>query len=88
MYAVIKTGGKQYKAATGDVLIVEKIEAEAGTELEFNHILMVVDGSKVTVGSPLVAGAKTTGISSSGSVMKALPALPRDRRSSPLQRKP
>lgn len=58
MYAVIKTGGKQYKAATGDVLIVEKIEAEAGTELEFNHILMVVDGSKVTLGSPLVDGAK------------------------------
>lgn len=58
MYAVIKTGGKQYKAAQGDVLIVEKIEAEAGSELEFNHVIMLVDDSKVTVGKPMIEGAK------------------------------
>ena len=53
MFAVIKTGGKQYKVASGDVLRVEKLAAKAGDKVQFNEILMV--GS--TVGAPLVAGA-------------------------------
>ncbi|MBT8411012.1 MAG: 50S ribosomal protein L21 [Octadecabacter sp.] len=53
MFAVLKTGGKQYKVATGDVLRVEKLAANAGDKIQFNEILMV--GS--TVGAPLVAGA-------------------------------
>lgn len=53
MFAVIKTGGKQYKVAAGDVLRVEKLAAEAGDKIQFNEILMI--GS--TVGAPLVAGA-------------------------------
>ncbi len=53
MFAVLKTGGKQYKVASGDVLRVEKLDAKAGDKIQFNEILMV--GS--TVGAPLVAGA-------------------------------
>ncbi len=53
MFAVLKTGGKQYKVATGDVLRVEKLAAKAGDKVQFNEILMV--GS--TVGAPTVAGA-------------------------------
>ena len=53
MFAVLKTGGKQYKVATGDVLKVEKLAGEAGDEIQFNEILMVGD----TVGTPLVDGA-------------------------------
>ena len=53
MFAVLKTGGKQYKVATGDVLRVEKLAANAGDKVQFNDILMVGD----TIGVPLVAGA-------------------------------
>lgn len=57
MFAVIKTGGKQYKVAAEDVLTVEKLPAEAGAEVMFDTVLMLVDGEAVTVGAPLVAGA-------------------------------
>jgi large subunit ribosomal protein L21 len=60
MYAVIRTGGKQYKVAKNDVIVVEKLEAEAGKIFEFGDVLMVTDGGKATVGSPTVAGAKVT----------------------------
>jgi len=53
MFAVLKTGGKQYKVASGDVLRVEKLDAEAGDEIQFNDVLMVGD----TVGAPFVSGA-------------------------------
>ncbi|MBD3763663.1 MAG: 50S ribosomal protein L21 [Rhodobacterales bacterium] len=56
MFAVLKTGGKQYKVQAGDVLRVEKLDAAAGDKIQFNDILMV-GGDSVTVGSPLVAGA-------------------------------
>lgn len=56
MYAVLKTGGKQYKVQAGDVLRVEKLAAIAGDKIQFNEILMV-GGETVTVGAPLVAGA-------------------------------
>jgi large subunit ribosomal protein L21 len=56
MFAVLKTGGKQYKVQAGDVLRVEKLDAVAGAKIQFNDILMV-GGDTVTVGSPLVAGA-------------------------------
>ena len=60
MYAVIRTGGKQYKVAKNDVIVVEKLEAEAGKTVEFGDVLMVTDAGKATVGSPTVAGAKVT----------------------------
>jgi len=56
MFAVLKTGGKQYKVQAGDVLRVEKLAAEAGEKVQFNDILMV-GGDTLTVGAPLVAGA-------------------------------
>lgn len=56
MFAVLKTGGKQYKVQAGDVLRVEKLAASAGDKIQFNDILMV-GGETVTVGAPLVAGA-------------------------------
>lgn len=60
MYAVIKTGGKQYRVAEGDVLRVEKLDAEAGAALEFDQVLMVTDGDDVKVGSPLLDGGKVS----------------------------
>ena len=56
MFAVLKTGGKQYKVQAGDVLRIEKLDASAGDKIQFNEILMV-GGETLTVGSPLVAGA-------------------------------
>ena len=58
MYAVIKTGGKQYRVATNDVLTVEKLDGEAGGKLEFTEVLMVGEGDSIKVGTPLLAGAK------------------------------
>ncbi len=56
MFAVMKTGGKQYKVATGEVFTVEKLAADAGETVQFNEVLML-GGDKVVVGAPLVAGA-------------------------------
>ncbi len=58
MYAIVKTGGKQYKAEKDEMIIVEKLEGEAGDAVELSEIVMVCDGDKVTIGSPLVKGAK------------------------------
>jgi large subunit ribosomal protein L21 len=57
MYAVIKTGGKQYKVSAGEKLRVESIAADVGAEITLDQVLMVADGDKVTMGTPLVAGA-------------------------------
>jgi len=58
MYAVIKTGGKQYKVTAGDKLKVEKLAGEVGSKVVLDKILMLADGDAITIGSPLVAGAK------------------------------
>lgn len=60
MYAIVKTGGKQFKAAKDDVLIVEKLDGEPGTKVELGEVVMIADGSKIKLGSPHVAGAKVT----------------------------
>lgn len=60
MYAVIATGGKQYRVSEGTVLRVEKLEAEAGSTVEFGQVLVVGEGAQVAVGVPYVAGAKVT----------------------------
>ncbi len=60
MYAIVKTGGKQFKAATDDVLVVEKLVGEPGTKVELSEVVMVVDGEKVSVGSPFVKGASVS----------------------------
>ncbi len=59
MYAVIATGGKQYKVSEGDVIRVEKLGAEAGSEVTFDQVLAVSD-KKLKVGSPVVDGASVT----------------------------
>ena len=61
MFAVIKTGGKQYKVAEGDTIVVEKLNAEAGKDVVFDTVLMLGEGANVTVGAPLVVGAAVTG---------------------------
>ena len=60
MYAILRTGGKQYKVTPGDVIRIEQVEAESGSTIEFNHIFAVRKES-LTVGSPLVENAKVTG---------------------------
>ena len=57
MYAVIKTGGKQYRVSPGDLLVVEKLEGEPGAAVAFGDVLMLGDGEAVTIGAPLVDGA-------------------------------
>jgi len=56
-YAIIQTGGKQYRVSEGDVLSVEKLPTEAGKEATFSDVLLVVNGDKVHLGAPLVSGA-------------------------------
>ena len=58
MYAIIETGGKQYKVSEGDVIKVEKLAAEAGTAYAFDKVLVVSGDNGVSVGAPYVAGAK------------------------------
>lgn len=60
MYAVIVTGGKQYKVSEGDTLFVEKLEANEGDTVTFDKVLMVADGADVSFGEPEVSGAKVT----------------------------
>ncbi len=63
MYAIMKTGGKQYKVNPGDLIKIEKIEGEVGNDFIFENILMVVDDSKnVQVGKPFLEGAKVSGV--------------------------
>jgi len=58
MYAIIKTGGKQYKAEKNETLIVEKIEGEPGTKVDLEEVVMLVDGGQIKLGSPFIKGAK------------------------------
>jgi large subunit ribosomal protein L21 len=60
MYAVIRTGGKQYRVAADDILTIEKIAAEAGSTVEFSEVLLVAGADEPRVGAPLVAGARVT----------------------------
>ncbi len=62
MYAVIETGGKQYRVSEGDVIRIEKLEAEAGAAVEFDRILLLGrDGNAPLMGTPFVPGGKVTG---------------------------
>ena len=61
MYAVFRSGGKQYRAAEGDVLRLEKIEADEGATVKFDEVLLVGEGSDIKVGSPLVDGTSVSG---------------------------
>jgi len=61
MYAVFRSGGKQYRAAKGDVLRLEKIEADEGATVQFDEVLLVGEGSDIKVGSPLLSGSTVSG---------------------------
>lgn len=58
MYAVVETGGKQYRVTPGDKFRVEKLEAELGATVELDRVLLVADGEQVSIGAPLVENAK------------------------------
>ncbi|MBQ1510849.1 MAG: 50S ribosomal protein L21 [Selenomonadaceae bacterium] len=73
MYAIIKTGGKQYRVAEGDVVMVEKLEAAEGDSVVFDQVLTVVNDGDVKVGKPLVEGARVTGkVEAQGKARKIL----------------
>ncbi len=59
-YAVIRTGGKQYRVAPGEIVRVEKLDAEPGSDVSFNEVLMTAAGGSIQVGRPTVAGASVT----------------------------
>jgi large subunit ribosomal protein L21 len=61
MYAVIATGGKQYRVAAGDVVRIEKVVGEPGDAVEFDRVLLVGQGTDVKVGKPFLTGGKVTG---------------------------
>ena len=61
MYAVIKTGGKQYRVQQGDVIFVEKLNAQADEAVTFDEVLLVGDADEAKVGTPVVEGAKVAG---------------------------
>jgi large subunit ribosomal protein L21 len=70
MYAVVETGGKQYKVAIGDKLKVEKLVAEAGTSVDLDKVLMVADGDDVSVGAPILDTTVTATVISHGRAKK------------------
>ncbi|WP_257264672.1 50S ribosomal protein L21 [Endozoicomonas sp. ONNA2] len=60
MYAVIRTGGKQYRVTEGEILKVEKLSSAAGESLEINDVLLIANGEELKVGAPVIEGAKVT----------------------------
>ena len=61
MFAIVKTGGKQYKAEKDEVIIIEKLEGEAGAKVEFDEVVLVNDGKDLKLGAPFIKGAKVRG---------------------------
>jgi large subunit ribosomal protein L21 len=61
MFAVIKTGGKQYRVTGGQEITVEKLVGDAGAKLEFAEVLMIADGDNINIGAPMISGAKVMG---------------------------
>ncbi len=60
MYAIIKTGGKQYKVRKDQTLKVEKLTAEVGDSVDFDQVMLIADGDKINIGAPLIKGGKVT----------------------------
>lgn len=60
MYAVIKTGGKQYRVTEGEILKVEKLDTAAGESLEISDVLLIANGEELKVGAPVIEGARVT----------------------------
>jgi large subunit ribosomal protein L21 len=62
MYAIVKCGGKQIKVSQGDTVLVERLEGEAGSNVTLDNVLLIADGDKMTVGTPVVEGATVTAL--------------------------
>lgn len=60
MHAIFSTGGKQYRVTKGDEIFIEKLEADAGSQVKFDQVLAIIDGDKVNLGSPTISGASVT----------------------------
>lgn len=86
MYAVFRTGGKQYRAEKGDVLRLEKIDADEGASIEFDQVLLVGEGKDLTVGSPLVEGTSVSARVLSQGKSRKVPVVKFRRRQNYLRR--
>ena len=75
IYAIIETGGKQYRVAPGQIIDVDKLDVAEGKAVELERVLLVADGGKVTIGNPLVSGAKVMATSQGEGKGKKLLAL-------------
>ncbi len=80
MYAIIKTGGKQYQVTTGDRVFVEKLDGNVGDNVELNEVLMVADGDTIAVGKPVVEGAKVVATITDQSKHKKIRVFKKKRR--------
>jgi large subunit ribosomal protein L21 len=60
-YAIIRSGGKQYRVSPGEVIVVEKLDADSGTKVTFSDVLFLADGGAITTGNPVIAGANVRG---------------------------
>ena len=80
MYAIVKTGGKQYQVASGDQLRVEKLEGNVGDTVELEKVLLVADGDQVTVGTPIVENAKVVATIAEQGKAKKIKVFKRKRR--------
>ena len=87
MYAVIVTGGKQYKVREGDVLRVERLDASLGDTVEFEKVLMVTDGDAVKVGKPYVDGGKVSATINDHGLAKKIKVVKFKRRKNYLRNK-
>lgn len=86
MYAVIQTGGKQYRVSEGDTLKVEKLSAEEGASVDLDKVLMVADGEDIKVGTPYVDGGKVTATVKSHGRAKKVKIIKFKRRKQHLKR--
>jgi large subunit ribosomal protein L21 len=83
MFAVIKTGGKQYQVAANDIIAIEKLEGEAGTKIEFTEVLVVGEGASAKIGAPFVKGAVVTAeVVEQGRTRKTISFVKRRRQNS------
>jgi large subunit ribosomal protein L21 len=87
MYAVINTGGKQYRVSEGTVVRVEKLDAEAGATVQFDQILLVGEGASVAIGAPYVSGATVTATVQSHGKTDKVPVVKFRRRKHYLRQK-
>jgi large subunit ribosomal protein L21 len=60
-YAIIRSGGKQYRVSPGEIIAVEKLDATSGKKVTFDEVVLLADGDNITTGSPVIAGANVTG---------------------------